>query len=199
MKNVFAALILCFGAAAISAQETLSFGPVIGANFSRISDIGNGVDVKFKPGLVAGGQLTYSSVNNWGIGAAVLYSREGVKTDNRGAESKINLTYIRVPLKGYFFFRDNEDNFRPKIFAGPSLGILLDADSKSGDVEVDMGDAYNTFDLGLTAGAGLNARIMEGTWFNLDIGYTYGILDVAENADGSNRGITATAGVAFGF
>jgi hypothetical protein len=149
--------------------------------------------------LAAGGQLTYSNVNNWGIGAAVLYSREGVKVDNRGAEAKTNLTYIRVPLKGYFFFRDNEDNFRPKIFAGPSFGILLDADLKSGDDEVDMGDAYNTFDLGLTAGAGLNARIVEGTWFNLDIGYTYGFLDVAENADGSNRGITATAGVAFGF
>ena len=199
MKNAISVLLLCLGAAFVSAQETLSFGPVAGANFSRLSDIGGGVDVEFKPGLVAGGQLTYSNVNNWGIGAAVLYSREGVKTDNQDVETKTNLTYIRVPLKGYFFFRDNDDNFRPKIFAGPSFGILLDADSKTGEVETDLGDVYSTFDLGLTAGAGLNARIVEGTWFNLDIGYTYGLLDVAENADGSNRGIAVTAGVAFGF
>jgi outer membrane protein W len=199
MKNAISVLLLCLGAATLAAQETLSFGPVVGANFSRLSDIGGGVDVEFKPGIVAGGQLIYSNVNNWGVGGAVLYSREGVKTNNRDVETKTNITYIRVPLKFHYFFRDNEDNFRPKIFAGPSFGILLDADSKTGDVETDLGDTFNTFDLGLTAGAGLNARIAEGTWFNLDIGYTYGFLDVAENADGSNRGITATAGVLFGF
>ena len=199
MKNVLFALLICCGATAISAQETLSFGPVVGANFAKISNSGP-VDTEFNIGFAAGAQLIYSNENNWGLGGAVLYSREGVDVTSGTTEGETNLTYIRIPLKGYLFFRENEDNFRPKIFIGPSIGILLDADAKVGDTKFEVKDAYNTFDLGLTAGAGFNARLSEGTWLNFDLGYTHGLLDVAENGDdGSNRNISAMVGVLFGF
>lgn len=196
MKNLFFAALLCFGAAALNAQQTLSFGPVVGVNFSKISDVSNS---EFNTGLAAGGQLIYSDVNNWGIGGAILYSREGVDVQSGREEGSINLTYLRIPIKGYWFFRKNEDTFRPKIFFGPSLGFQLDADAEYNGDEVDLKDAYNKFDFGLTAGAGFNARISEGIWFNFDAGYTYGLLDVADTADGQNRNIGVTAGVLFGF
>ncbi|MBI1226728.1 MAG: outer membrane beta-barrel protein [Bacteroidetes bacterium] len=196
MKNLIIAVLICCSAVAATAQETLSFGPVVGINFSTISDVKNS---EFNTGFAAGGQLIYSNVNNWGVGGAILYSREGVDVQANGVEGATNLTYLRIPLKGYWFFRKNEDRFRPKIFVGPSIGILLDSDAKYGDTEIDIKDTYNTFDLGLMAGAGFNARIAEGTWFNFDAGYTYGLLDVADNTDGSNRNIGITAGVLFGF
>jgi Outer membrane protein beta-barrel domain len=197
MRNSFFAFLLCLSAAALHAQQTLSFGPVLGANFSKISDVDN---AEFNTGLAAGGQLVYSNENNWGLGGALLYSREGVDISAGQFEGETNLTYLRVPLKGYLFFRENEDRFRPKVFIGPSIGILLNAETKVGGNEIEVKDAYNSFDLGLTAGAGFNARLSEsGTWLNLDLGYTHGLVDVAKNGKGSNRGISAMMGVMFGF
>ncbi len=198
MKNVFFALMLFFSTLSLQAQQTLSFGPIVGANFSKISDIDNS---EFNTGVTAGGQLTYSNENNWGLGVGLLYSREGVDITAGSLEGETNLTYLRIPLKGYLFLRENEDRFRPKLFLGPSIGILLDGDSKLGGNEIDVKDNFNTFDLGIMVGAGFNARLSEsGTWFNFDVGYTHGLLNVAENgADGANRGITATVGVLFGI
>ncbi len=198
MKSLSFALLLCLCTTALTAQESISFGPILGANFAKVSTDGE-ADPEFNTGFVAGAQLTHSNINNWGVGGAILYSREGVDYQIAGQETALNLTYLRIPIKGFIFFRDNENTFRPKLFFGPSLGFLMDADFKSGDVELDVKDTYNTFDLGLTAGLGFNARIVEGTWFNFDAGYTHGLLDVAENGDGSNRTITITGGVAFGF
>jgi Outer membrane protein beta-barrel domain len=198
MKNVFFALMLCLCTISLHAQQTLSFGPIVGANFSKISDIDNS---EFNTGLAAGGQLTYSNENNWGLGVGLLYSKEGVDVTSGLVEGETNLSYLRIPLKGYLFFRDNEDRFRPKLFLGPSIGIMLNADTKVGGTEFDVKDNFNTLDLGLMIGTGFNARLSEsGTWLNFDLGYTHGLLNVAENgADGANRGITATLGVLFGI
>lgn len=197
MGNPFFALLLCLGAATLQAQQTLSLGPVVGLNFSKISDVDN---AELNTGLAAGVQLVYSNENNWGIGGALLYSREGVDLNAGQLEGETNLTYIRIPLKGYLFFRKNEDRFRPKVFVGPSMGILLNAETKVGGNEVEVKDAYNSFDLGLTAGAGFNARLSEsGAWLNFDLGYTHGLLDVAKAGKGSNRGISAMIGAMFGF
>lgn len=192
MKNAFFSILFCACAAVLNAQETLSIGPVVGINFSKITDVRN---AEFNPGFTGGAQLTYSDINNWGVCAAMLYSQEGVDVGSSGTE----LTYLRIPLKGYWFFRDNEDVFRPKIFAGLSLGLLLDSDVKYGNTEVDVQNSYNGFDLGVSVGAGFNARIATGTWFNFDAGYTHGLLDVADNFNGKNRNIGVTAGVLFGF
>ena len=196
MKNLIIAVLVCCSAAAVSAQEILSFGPVIGVNFSKISDVNNS---EFNTGFAGGAQLVYSNVNNWGLGGALLYSQEGVAVKVNGQEGSTNLDYLRIPLKAYWFLGKYGDTFRPKLFVGPSIGILLKAESKYAKSEVDVKSSFNSLDLGLTAGAGFNARITEGTWFNFDVNYTYGLLDVAKNANGGNRNLGVAAGVLFGF
>lgn len=201
MKNVTIALLLFFCTAGLTAQESISFGPMVGLNFSQISDVKGGSS-EHKTGFVAGAQLTHSHINNWGIGAALLYSQEGVDIVQNSQTTEVGLTYLRLPVKGFIFFRDNADSFRPKIFAGPSFAFLLDSETEieGTDQEVETRDMYNKFDVGLALGAGFNVRLAEGTWLNFDAGYTYGLLDVAESGnDGANRGIAITTGVAFGF
>jgi len=199
MKNVFFTMALCLGMTALSAQQSFTIGPVIGVNFSKISDFQN-VDTEFRPGLALGGQLTYSTLANWGIGGALLYSQEGVAATVAGLETKLRLTYLRIPVKGFIFLGGNDEgSFRPKVFLGPSFGFLLDADAEVGGKETGVKDSYNNFDLGLTGGLGFNARVSQSTWFNFDAGYTHGLLDVAKNNDGANRTFTLTAGVGFGF
>lgn len=196
MKNLQIALLCCCFAVASQAQEIISFGPVVGPNFAKISNISN---AEYNPGVAIGAQLVYSNENNWGLGGAVLYSQEGVNVLLNGEEGSTNLNYLRIPLKGYLFFGKNGESFRPKLFAGPSLGFMLNAETDYGGREVDVKSNYHTFDLGLTVGAGFNVRITEGTWFNFDAGYTHGLLDVSKFVEGGNRNIGATVGVLFGF
>ncbi|MBK9018178.1 MAG: PorT family protein [Saprospiraceae bacterium] len=160
MKNLIIVVLVCSCAMAATAQEILSFGPVVGVNFSKISDVNNS---EFNTGFAGGAQLVYSNINNWGLGGALLYSREGLDVQVNEVEGSTDLTYLRLPLKSYLFFGKYGDTFRPKLFAGPSFGFLLNAESEYGDSKVDVKSAYNSFDLGLTVGAGFNARIAEGT------------------------------------
>ena len=68
MRNVlFALLIFLSAIVTASAQETLSFGPVVGVNFAKISNSSE-ADTEFNTGFAAGAQLTYSNENNWGLG-----------------------------------------------------------------------------------------------------------------------------------
>ncbi len=194
MKNALFALLICLTATAASAQQVLSFGPVVGVNFSKLSD-SSPADTEFNTGLAAGAQLTYSSINKWGLGISALFSREGFDA----ATGSTDLTYVRIPLRGYLFFGENGDAFRPKLFFGPSLGFLAKAESELAGNKFDSKNAYNSFDLGLAIGAGFNARMSEGIWFNFDLGYTHGLMDLPKNANGENRTIAALVGVMFGF
>ncbi len=200
MKNLLLILLISTIGIRAAAQESISFGPVAGVNFSNISDMPG--TTEHNTGLVLGAQLTHSHINNWGIGVAVLYSKEGVAWNAPAGKTHINQTYLRIPLKGIIFFRGNEDAFRPKIFFGPSFALLLDSDTEiAGGEKFETKDNYKTIDLGLMAGAGFNARLTEGIWLNVDAGYTYGLLDISDEStsEASNRNIGVTAGIAFGF
>jgi hypothetical protein len=202
MKNLLFIGLFCLSATVALSQITLSAGPAAGVNYSWISDIEG--DYERTLGLNAGAQLTYSNIQNWGIGLGVFYSQEGVQFENGNQEYETELNYIRVPLKGFIFFRQNDDTFRPKIFLGPSFAFLVDGDVETPSdgtvVKLDSKDYYKTFDLGLLGGLGINIRLAETMWFNFDAGYTYGLLNIAEaGGDHSNRGIHGTVGLAFGL
>jgi len=72
----------------------------------------------------------YAPWEHWGIGLDVRYSMEGSKTRSLEGPRETDLDYVRVPIKGIYFFKHQEDDLRPKITLGPSLGFLarLDCD-----------------------------------------------------------------------
>lgn len=202
MKKIFFVLVL-FGAALGVQAQVNSLGPTAGFNYAWLSEPDN---ADARPSFNVGLTYNYSIFESAGIGIKARYSQEGAKTKigNRTFTSALN--YIRVPLEFYYYFGQLEDDFRPKIFAGPSLAFLIGGktDVAIGETtaEVDSKDLYEPFDFGLQAGAGFNYRLAEMTWLNFDVAYTHGFMNVLgqnSGSDAKNRLVNVNLGVAFGF
>lgn len=205
MKKILmiAVAILTFAAAFAQeapgeAAKTFSIGPAIGFGHTGIRNT-SGIDI-FKPSWSAGVIFNYSSRKHVGFGAEVLWSMEGARVESGAYEADLTLHYIRVPLKFAYYFGDFEDNFRPKITVGPSMGFLLDAISDSnveGSSKASVKSYYNTFDVGLYASIGFNLKLARNIWLNTDFNYYTGFTTIRDNQYNSNFGLKV--GVAFGL
>jgi outer membrane protein W len=171
-------------------QSKFSLGPNAGVGHASISNADN---AKFKLAANAGIAMVYSATEHFGIGLDAKYSFEGVKTD----DGSLDLNYFRLPLKAIYFFNDYGDQLRPKIFAGPSFGFLTSAKAE----DVDVKNQFNSSDFGITAGAGINYRLVKNSWFTADVNYLHGISNVAKvgSEKNHNRNIGVNVGVNFGL
>src|SRR4051794_2897818 len=148
----------CFAA---QAQSKFSIGPGAGFGHTWVSNSNN---VKFKLAANAGVSLVYSASEHFGIGLDAKYSYEGVKTGSSAANA-LDLNYFRFPLKAIYFFNGYGNALRPKIFVGPSLGLLSSAKANKEDFK----SSFNSTDWGIVGGVGLNYRLVQNTWFNADL------------------------------
>lgn len=211
MKKLVVVLFAAAGFVGVNAQN-VSFGPVASVNHSWITGTSQS-DRQFNLGYKVGAMLTYSIDPHWAVGADLLFANEGLRNENIVSDikytSKINLNYIRVPLKGTYFFGELGDKLRPKLYAGPSFGFLVGGKSKletevisTGNVvktETNSKDNFKGFDLGAMVGAGLNYRIGTATWLNFDLNYTNGLIDISKSTSGwnANRNFGMALGVTF--
>jgi hypothetical protein len=185
--------------------EYLSLGPVIGIGDSWVGNMNGNKD--FKAGGYAGVGLIYTKNPHWGWGAKALFSSEGYKIDD-GNGYTLNVTplYLRVPLDGYYFFGDYRNSIRPKVYLGPTFGAKLAENDdergfNDGGLQRTTG-IFNTFDLGLNAGAGLNIKLQKGVWLNMDVSYYQGLTDAVNDPAGRynvNHNVAFNAGVLLGI
>jgi hypothetical protein len=220
MKKI---IFVCIGLliASHSMGQRISLGPKAGVNFSTIS---NADGVSSLTGLTAGGFFVYSIIEHFGVSLDVLYSGEGAKyseTINTGGivektEFTTRLNYLRVPLLANVFFGSLGDRLRPKISFGPSFGFLLGVKNEMTVTTIENGettiastkstdkDGFSSFDLGAIIGAGLNYKLNDNTWLNLDGRYNIGatgIYDVEDSEEdpSKNNVASVTLGLAFAF
>jgi len=205
MKRIVIAAIALMATQQVKAQH-VSLGPAIGFGDAWMSNMDN---VQFKPTFNVGATFIYSVVPHFGIGADLrVHFMEGVaeKTTMGSIVEKtsLNATYLRLPIKFIYFFGQYGDRLRPKLYVGPSFGVLLGGKTISKQenpdyrTEINTTDVLNSFDFGLMAGAGLNWRLHKATWLNLDLIYTHGLTD-AGKMDGyqANRNFGISAGITF--
>ncbi len=201
MKNSLLIAGFVLGCTSFAHTQEFSIGPTIGINNAWISDAPG--DTRGLLGFNAGLTMVYSTEEHWGLGLDLKYSGEGVVTEQRGAIAKTRLHYVRVPLKLYHFFNDFGNDFRPKIYVGPSFGFLAGGKTEQflevGTIEVDSKDLYEPFDLGLTFGTGFNYRIASRTWLNFDLAYGHGFTDIVKSGKGFNRNLNLNLGIAWGL
>jgi len=179
--------------------KTFSIGPSVGFGHAGVRNT-EGIDL-FKPSFSAGIILNYSTSEKVGFAADILWSMEGALVENRsnGIETDLSLQYIRVPLKFAYFFGEFEDNFRPKVTIGPSMGFLIDAQSDTeGGSTVDVRKSYQDFDLGVNASIGFNLKMAENIWLNTDFNYYTGFTAI-HFADQYNSNFGVRVGLAFGL
>ncbi len=204
-KLTVSALLILLGVALssqVNAQSgtdhVWSIGLEAGPSFSKYGQDASETDLK--AGFLLGANLNYSIRNTYGITGKLLYAQKGAKDGN----VKQTLNYIEVPVVGRVFF-NRDGKFRPNLFAGPSFGFLTGAKSKTGSADrVDIDnykDIFNTFDLGLTGGLGLNYEIAPNTRFLIDFRYTHGLTDISKTTANeiNNQSIAITAGFSIGI
>lgn len=219
--SIIALSTLSFSAA--TAQKYISFGPVIGFDHSGVSNgtIKDAVNVKslFNPTFNAGFSLIYARDAHWGFGGEILFSKEGFKKDitnkrfNEGYTETNSVGYIRVPLRAYYFFGKYKQRIRPKVYLGPSIGFKIMDDHKMKAInnfpqaaaDIAPTSEFNTIDLGLQAGVGVNITLTRAIWLNLDLNYYQGLSDaIGDNAAyktgyNMNQNLGFQAGVLFGL
>ncbi|MBK8623875.1 MAG: PorT family protein [Saprospiraceae bacterium] len=195
-KKVYLAAVFLLVTGISAKTQTLSIGPLAGVNLMTISDTNS---PKILPGLMAGIFGNYSINEHFGINAKLMFSQMGTGTDI--SDDIVRLNYIQLPVSMVYFFGNNGNTIRPKIFAGLYGSYLLQArDNNGNDIVFPNGnDVYVKPDFGAQIGAGLNFIIRPRTWLNIDAGYSTGfnsIVDV-EGTKNRNNGFQISAGVSF--
>lgn len=140
----------------------------------------------------AGLSAIYAPWVHWGVGMDVTYSSEGATFYGSDVNFMTKLDYLRVPVKAIYFFQRYENDFRPKVSIGPTLGFLVDDHGNKG---------YSGFDFGATAAAGFNYRLLRAVWLNADVSYYQGLIDSysANSENDMNGNVRLDLGISVGF
>ncbi|MBA2610559.1 MAG: PorT family protein [Bacteroidetes bacterium] len=170
-------------------ESKFSFGVKGGFGHSFLIPYSNPA---FKPCWNAGVSAIYSPFVHWGFGLDVTYSVEGVKFKDLENTSTIDLHYVRVPVKAIYFFRTYQNDFRPKVAIGPTIGFLTNTKDNPG---------FNKTDLGANASLGFNYRLLRAVWLNMDATYYQSLTDVykANGEKDLNGNVRLDIGLSFGF
>jgi hypothetical protein len=129
-----------------------------------------------KLGFGLGAFITFSMSDMVAIQPELLYVMKGTKDDDDAAE-KLKLDYVQVPVLVKLNFQ-TASSFKPSVFAGPAVGILLSG--KYGDVDVK--DGFKSTDFGLVFGVGAEIGAGATGAFTLDARYDLGLSNILEDA-----------------
>jgi len=192
MKKITLSAIALMAFAFTQAQD-LKFGAKAGLNLANLT--GDVEDTSMKPGFHVGGFVEIKFSDKLALQPELLYSLQGAKTEynysfgdmmSESSESKINLSYINIPVMLKFYPVE-------KLFleAGPQVGFLVSAKSKdeysitmdgtttSGSEDVDVKDSFKSIDFGFNIGAGY--EFTENLFAN--VRYNIGLSNIAEETE----------------
>lgn len=167
-----------------------SVGPVIGAGHSWTSNMGG--KTMYNPSGYVGVGAVYAKNEHWGWGGQLTIGSQGYSVEYTGKSALVRPIYIRVPVRAYYFFGDFRNKIRPKVYLGPSVAVKVgemeNIDPMAGDnMMMSRTGSFRTMDIGVNAGAGVNIQLAKATWFNIDIGYYQGVIDVVKDAAEQNN------------
>jgi hypothetical protein len=120
----------------------------------------------------------------------IVFSTQGATIDN--GNTKYNLDYINVPVLFQYMF---DNGFR--LQAGPQVGFLISAKSKSNNDITDFKNDFNPIDFGVSIGA---SYVVPSTGFGIDARYNLGLSNINKNSsvNSTNRGIQLGVFYIFG-
>jgi hypothetical protein len=177
-----------------NAQEA-KFGVKAGLNLSTLS--GNYVEQsQIQPGFVFGGFAAVNLSDKFIFQPELLFSFQGSAYRNyynfgniqSYEQDNLNLNYLLLPIMAKYYVAK-----KFSIAVGPQFGFLLTArtnffsytDAGNGYVDSeseDVKDQFKTFDFGINIGGGYDFTDKWG----IDLRYTFGLNNAAQNTDGSN-------------
>lgn len=188
---------LAFGCVLKSAQaQNTSLGLRTGINFTSLNGFDND---KTLTGANFGAFVTQSIVSTFGVTGEINFMMKGARFEDNPANIEANaINYLEIPIYGNYFF--GQSNIRPKIFAGPTLGLLMTGKAKyENNSTAGIKDQLNSTDFGALVGAGAHFKITGENWLIVDARYGFGFNDITKaNASTiKNRGLSINIGVSF--
>lgn len=178
--HVYLLLAVFLQAGSVTAQH-VNFGIKGGLNVYTINNE-NEENYDSRAGFNLGLLSHIHLAKQWALQPEIMYSSQGAKINTGNIETKINLDYINIPVLVQYMF---DNGFR--LQAGPQLGFLVNAKSKTGGLSVDIKENLNTVDFGLAVGAGY---VHTPSGFGVDARYNFGLSNINENSSykSFNRG-----------
>ncbi len=119
----------------------------------------------------------------------IMYSSQGAKYTFLGTETTINLDYINVPLMIQYMF---DNGFR--LQAGPQVGFLTSAKSKTNNSTSDIKSNIKGIDLALGLGIGY---IDPKSGFGVDVRYNLGLSNINENTSSKSTNVGYQFGIFY--
>jgi hypothetical protein len=158
----------------------VNLGIKAGANVYNIHNDDNtkyGQRTGYNFGLL--GHIHFNS--QFAVQPEIVFSTQGATIDN--GNTKYNLDYINVPVLFQYMF---DNGFR--LQAGPQVGFLISAKSKSNNNITDFKNDFNPIDFGVSIGA---SYVVPSTGFGIDARYNFGLSNINKNSsvNSTNRGI----------
>jgi hypothetical protein len=211
MKKLFIVLVaIVLVASLANAQGITGYGPKLQLNLVNVSGdkmtIGN-VSIENKMAVMFGfgGFLVYNVIPKLDLQAEVLYSQKGSKSEAFGLNWTGTNTYLEGNLLAKYLIQMKGD-VTPCIFAGPSIGVLLDAILDQVPlglptyIKSDYKDDLESLDYGIIFGAGVSIKAGDGSVV-VDVRYNLGLANILKTGGSvlsqQNQVISICVGYAY--
>lgn len=190
MKKLFLAVVAMMVSAATFAQNEvgqLTIQPKVGVNIANITDAD---DADPRIGLAAGAEFEYGLTDNIGLSAGVLYSMQGAKTTEDGADCTLKLDYLNVPILANFYVAKG---FAVKLGVQPGFKLSSKAKAKvfGASAELDV-DGIKSVDLSIPVGVSYQYQNIV-----FDARYNWGVTKIVEDSDSKHSVFQITVGYKF--
>lgn len=168
--------------AGTASAQNVNVGLKAGFNLYNINN-DNNVSFDPKAGFHAGVIGHIHVTRQFAIQPEIVYSAQGAKFTTAGVDTKLKRDYINVPVLFQYMF---DNGFR--LQAGPQVGFLINAESKTNNTSIDTKDNLKGVDFGVGAGVGY-VHVASG--FGVDARYNLGLSNVNESntVKSTNRGL----------
>ena len=191
MKKLFLAVVAMMVSATTFAQNEvgqLTIQPKVGVNIANITDAD---DADPRIGLAAGAEFEYGLTDNIGLSAGVLYSMQGAKTTEDGADCTLKLDYLNVPILANFYVAKG---FAVKLGVQPGFKLSSKAKFKGsgGSKEVEVEDGVKSVDLSIPVGLSYQYQNIV-----FDARYNWGVTKIVDDADSKHSVFQITVGYKF--
>jgi hypothetical protein len=171
MKKIMLAVIAILSFSLFMQAQQTHFGLKAGLNVASLS-VEDGEDYDSRVGLHLGGLAHIHISKHFALQPEFVFSMQGGESDNDDFKFKLN--YINIPVLMQYM---TNDGFR--LQTGPQFGFLVGAETKIGNVEIDVKDELNAFDLSWAFGAGY----LFPSGFGIDARYNLGLTNIEEDND----------------
>lgn len=208
MKQLSLVVIAFISFMSLSNAQEVMFGAKAGVNFANIvsdsdanTDNFGGLDddntlTAFHAGLTGDVKLAES----FGLGAELLYSRQGAKYEGNVVNGDVKLDYLSIPILAKLYVSPEFN-----LYAGVQPSFLMKAESEGeifgfeGTTDLKERDLVKTSDFAIPVGLGY--RMQNGLQFDAryNIGTTAVYVDSDDNSNETGKNRVLQLGVGFNF